>query len=418
MDPGLPGHAWRWQSLPVTESLPDCSWQQARERAGHFVRELTPVEASLEESVGAVLADPLLALSDLPAFDTSLFDGWAIAGPGPWRARTAARKDLLAGLEYHESTTSRRLLDGQATPVTYGEALGSGVTGVVPDSRCRLDGDLLKLIDTPVSHQSVEPGAGVRPRASDAALGTVLLDAGERVTPAVAALAATAGHDVLRIFPMPTVGLIRIGSGFLDRGVARSGLTRDAVSPALPGWIAGFNARCQPPRWVTGTDAELIETIDDVISDIVLTSGPASGSAIRRVLNGMRADILVDGVACNPGDSMLMAQLQDGRPLIHCGDIPADAIASLLTLLSPILANLTGMPDPARRSRMNVTVYGDRRRTTLIPVRPVGERGQEVDLVRPGGPGGLFALARATAMAIIPPGGTRTNEPVTILPLP
>lgn len=404
--------------MRVSEDLPDCDWFAARARAGEFVRELTPVEASLEESVGAVLAAPLTALSDMPAYDTSLFDGWAIAGPGPWRIRTANRKDLFAGLEYHESTTSRQLLDGQATPVTYGEALGQGVTGIVPNSRGRLDGDLLKLIDTPVSNQSIDPGSGVRPRASDASIGSVLLEAGERVTPAVAALAATAGHDVLRIFPMPAVALIRIGAEFLDRGVSRSGMTRDAVSPALPGWIAGFSARCQPPRWVTGSDAELIETIDDVISDIVITSGPASGAAIRRVLAGMRADILVDGVACNPGSSMLMAQLQDGRPLIHCGDIPADAIASLLTLLSPILANLTGMPDPARRSRMSVTVFGDRRRTTLIPVRPVGDRGQEVDLVRPGGPGGLFALARASAMAIIPPGGVRTNETVTILPMP
>ena len=59
---------------------------------------------------------------------------------------------------------------------------------------------------------------------------------------------------------------------------------------------------------------------------------------MRRVLGGMRADILVDGVTCQPGGSMLLAQLQDGRPLIHCGDAPADALAALLTLLSPIIA--------------------------------------------------------------------------------
>ena len=42
----------------------------------------------------------------------------------------------------------------------------------------------------------------------------------------------------------------------------------------------------------------------------------------------------------------MLAQLQDGRPLIHCGDVPADAIAARFTLLSPIVAALTGITDP------------------------------------------------------------------------
>ena len=396
-----------------------CDWEEARRRAAHFRRQLDPIAATPEEAVGSVLAHPLVALADIPAYDTALHDGWAIAGPGPWRIRDARKRDIFAGLEYHEATTHQLLLDGQASPVTHGEALGSGVTGVISANRCTVDGELLKLVTsgrTPSSY--LEPGTGIRPRGSDAGYGTRLLDAGERVTPAVAALSASAGHDAIDIFPMPSIGLIRIGDAILDRGIPRSGLTRDAVSPALPGWISGLHARCQPARWVTTGDAELIDVIDDVISDVVITAGPESGAAVRRVLGGMRADVMVDGVTCQPGGSMLLAQLQDGRPLIHCGDAPADAIAALLTLLSPIVAALTGITDPAQRSRMNNAVFGDRARTTLIPVQHVGDRNQAVEIVRPGGPGGLFALARATGLAVVPVGGARSNEPVTVLPMP
>ncbi len=394
-----------------------CAWDEARNRAASFRRELEPVVATPEESVGSVLADPLLALADIPAYDTSLSDGWAIAGPGPWRIRSASRRDLFAGLDYHESTTHQLLRDGQATPVTSGEALGSGVTGVIAENRCLVEGDLLKARDQDSVRARIEPGTGVRPRGSDAAYGSELLPAGDRVTPAVAALAATAGHDHISIIPMPIVGLIRIGNEVLQSGIPRSGMTRDAVSPALPGWIAGIGGRCQPARWVTEGDGQLIEVIDDIISDVVITAGPASGGAVRRVLQGMKADILVDGVACKPGGSMLLAQLQDGRPLIHCGEIPADAVAALLTLLAPIIAALTGRPDPIRRSRMADTVFGDRQRTTLVPVRHVGDRGQDAQIISPGGPGGLFALSRADGIAVIPPGGIRRNEPAAVLPM-
>lgn len=396
-----------------------CSWEEARERAAHFRRRLDPTAATPEEAVGSVLSAPLLAVSDMPAYDTALSDGWAIAGPGPWRIRDARKRDIFAGLEYHEATTNQLLLDGQASPVTQGEALGSGVTGVISSSRCIVEGDLLKLAEgRRGTHNYLEPGSGIRPRGSDAGRGSRLLEAGERVTPAVAALAASAGHDFIDVYPMPSIGLIRIGDELLDRGVPRSGLSRDAVSPALPGWIAGLHARCQPARWVTTGDAELIDVIDDVISDVVITAGPESGAAVRRVLGGMRADVLVDGVTCQPGGSMLLAQLQDGRPLIHCGDAPADAVAALLTLLSPIVAALTGITDPAQRSRMNSSVFGDRSQTTLIPVQHVGDRNQAVEIIRPGGPGGLFALARADGLAVVPVGGARVNEPVTVLPMP
>ncbi len=396
-----------------------CNWNDARNRAAQFRRLLDPIAATPEEAVGSILASPLTAVSDIPAYDTALTDGWAIAGPGPWRIRDARKRDIFAGLEYHENTTAQLLLDGQAAPVTHGEALGSGVTGVIAATRCLVEGDLLKLAaGSRTPHSYIEPGSGIRPRGSDAGAGSKLLPAGERVTPAVAALSASAGHDAIEIFPLPSIGLVRIGDAILDRGIPRSGLSRDAVSPALPGWISGLHGRCQPARWVTTGDAELIDVIDDVISDIVITAGPESGAAVRRVLGGMRAEVLVDGVTCQPGGAMLLAQLQDGRPLIHCGNAPADALAALLTLLSPIIAALTGITDPAGRSRMHSSVFGDRAKTTLIPVRHVGDRGQDVEIIRPGGPGGLFALARATALAVVPIGGARSNEPVTVLPMP
>ncbi len=401
------------------EAAARCGWSQARRLAGSVARPLESLLATPDDAVGSVLAQPMIALADMPAYDTALADGWAVAGPGPWSIRPPRRRDMLAGLDYHDASNNTKLHDGQAAPVAAGEALGAGVTGVVANARCRVEGKILKLGETPRNLSNyIQPGAGIRPRGADAGFGSVLLPAREPVTPAVAALAAAAGHDSILIVPMPSVALIRVGDQLLDRGIPRSGLARDAVAPALPGWIGGLRGRCQPARWVTGGDAELIDEIDDVMSDIVVTAGPSSGSAVRRVLHGMRADVIVDGVECQPGESMLLAQLQDGRPLLHCGGAPADAVTALVTLLAPIIAGMTEQPDPATRARFDDAVPGDRRRTQLVAVRPTRDRGHGYSRITPGGPGGLLALSQATALAVIPPLGVRPNETVTILPMP
>ena len=63
----------------------ETAWPRARTiayQAGHVS---DPVTVALAEAGGAVLATALAALTDLPAFDTVTMDGWAVAGPGPWR---------------------------------------------------------------------------------------------------------------------------------------------------------------------------------------------------------------------------------------------------------------------------------------------------------------------------------------------
>ena len=88
------------------------SWSRAREtarRAG--LRPLPVVGLPLAGALGHVLAEPLGALTDLPAFDTSAMDGWAVAGPGPWRV--AGR--VLAG-----RTEVAPLADGSAVEIATG----------------------------------------------------------------------------------------------------------------------------------------------------------------------------------------------------------------------------------------------------------------------------------------------------------
>lgn len=109
-------------------------WPQARtiaERAARSVPRPTPVSVTLDASLGLVIAAPLTALTDLPSFDTSAMDGWAVAGPGPWDVR---EEGVLAGQAQPEALT-----DGEAVRIATGARVPQDATAVLRSEHGRID---------------------------------------------------------------------------------------------------------------------------------------------------------------------------------------------------------------------------------------------------------------------------------------
>lgn len=86
---------------------------------------------TLDAALGLVLAAPLTALTDLPSFDTSAMDGWAVAGPGPWDVRD---EGVLAG-----QTGPDTLADGEAVRIATGARVPADTTAVLRSEHGRLD---------------------------------------------------------------------------------------------------------------------------------------------------------------------------------------------------------------------------------------------------------------------------------------
>src|SRR3982751_2979585 len=97
------------------------SWRWARERAALGGRRVAPRAPPLALAAGSVLAVDVLARTALPPADTAAMDGWAVAGPGPWRVRG----QLLAG------HLTARLEEGGAVAVATGAWLPPGADGVL-----------------------------------------------------------------------------------------------------------------------------------------------------------------------------------------------------------------------------------------------------------------------------------------------
>lgn len=378
-------------------------WEEARRTARQAgAAAPLPVEAvPLTAALGRTLARPLSAVADLPGFDTSAMDGWAVAGPGPWHP--AGR--LLAG------SAPEPLPAGAAVEIATGAQLPPGATGVLRREHGRLSEGLL--------HGTVGPGQDVRPRGQECRRGELLLPAGTAVTAAVLGLAAAAGHDRLPVRRRPTVDLLLLGDELLESGVPGPGRVRDALGPLLPPWLAGAGADPRGRHRVGDDRGLLREAVEGSSADVVVTTGgTAAGPAdfLHSVLADAGARFLVDGVAVRPGHPMLLAALPGGRHLVGLPGNPLAAAAGALTLALPLLHALAGRTAPPPRTEPAAAdLPGHPADTRLVPV---ARTGRGVVPLGFDGPAMLRGLAVAEAVAVVPPGGVPAGGAVELLDLP
>ncbi|WP_346655869.1 molybdopterin molybdotransferase MoeA [Streptomyces sp. RFCAC02] len=385
------------------------SWETARATAYRAARPLSPRRLPLDLALGHTLAAPLVALTDLPAFDTSAMDGWAVAGPGPWRVlSTGDARGVLAG-----GGAGPRLADGEAVAIATGARVPRGTTAVLRAERGSAAAGRL-------TGAHPLPGTDIRARGQECRTGTELLPARTTLTPAALGLAAAAGYDQLVVRPRPRVEVLVLGDELLHRGLPHDGRIRDALGPMTGPWLTALGAQTLVTRRL-GDDAEALhEAISTSRADLVVTTGSTARGPVdhlRATLDRLGAHLLVSGVAVRPGHPMLLAELPSGLPLVGLPGNPLAAVSGLLTLAAPLLRGLADQPAPPERpAALTDPVRGHPRDTRLVPVvcpepglaRPIGFTG----------PAMLRGIAAASALAVIPPGGAQARDRVRLLDLP
>ncbi|WP_446750981.1 molybdopterin-binding protein [Streptomyces sp. CLV115] len=424
----------------------------------------------LGQALGHVLAEPLVALTDLPPFDTSAMDGWVVSGPGPWNVREVAgagagaragagsNRDLgiLAG-----RSAPGTLPDGDAVRIATGARIPADANAVIRSEHARVD-TATGLLHA--EHQ-VLPGQDIRPRGQECRTGDRLMPAGSFVTPAVLGLAAAAGYDTLVVVPRPRVDVLVLGDELLTGGLPHDGLIRDALGPMIGPWLRALGAEVSAPQRLGDDAAALRHALATSDADLVITTGGTAAGPVDHVhpvLAEIGAELLVDGVAVRPGHPMLLARLRkdeepvdgsagsrdearNGGPyLVGLPGNPLAAVSGLLTLAEPLLRGLAGRePEAPYRVAVRDDVHGHPHDTRLVPVvhragstadsRSVsgygsggegiggagtGSGAEYVVPLRYNGPAMLRGIAAADGLAVVPPGGVRSGTEVEILDLP
>ncbi len=387
-------------------------WRQAFRVAADMAA-TPPTRIALMSAVGTMLAQPVVAQTDIPPLLAAATNGYAVRGIGPWG---------VVG-------PGEELADGQAAPIRTGDPVPPGAAAVLPDSHAVGEsGPELVLVGDPATGRPssrpgmVDPGSGMLDRGVQARAGDVLAKPGTVVTAGTVALAAAAGMDELVITPPATVTPVLMESDLLESGPPRRGRNRDVVAPLLAAWLLGSGARSLPEVPGSSDPRALAAAIDAAGSDLTVvtaTAHPGIGSAVTSALDLLGAETLIDRLAARPADAVLLAELRDGRRVLALPREPAAAAVVMALLLTPMISALSGRPASRMRSVMLrdgvPQTHGERAVAIQI------DEGELADLavVQPwSGPSGLGAIGTCDAIAFIEAGRGNRGDSVPAMELP
>lgn len=395
--------------------MADVSWHEARGIAGRAAGPLDTQQVPLTDAVERVLAQPVRALVDLPGFDTSAMDGWAVCGAGPWQIVAV----VLAG-----QAPDRALRPGQAAVIATGAAVPDGATAVIRSE----DGEVAEGV---LGAAAPEPGSHIRPCGEECRTDEIIAAAGTVIGPAQAGLLAAAGVDSVMVARVPRVTLLLLGDELLDDGIPDVGRVRDSLGPQIPGWIRRMGGVVTSLVRVADTVPALVEALQQVHdADLIITTGGTAAGPVdclHAALAQLGAELLVDSVAVRPGHPMVLARagrperLQEGGRqtvalVLGLPGNPQSAVVGLMTLGAPVLRTLLGQddPDPA-----TVTLTGDLKAPQHENRLVLGTASQccftAADHL---GSAMLRGLASSDGFAVLPHGGAPAGETVEWLPLP
>src|SRR4051812_37102630 len=245
-------------------------FEQARLRILQQVKPLPSELVPVAEADGRVLAEDLVSNVDLPPFDYSAMDGYAVraadfSGAGPWR--------FPVTLEQRAGGELQSLPAGAAARIFTGAQLPEGADSVI------MQEDAERSADAVTFHAAPRRGNHVRHRGEDLAQGAVALAGGTRLNPFRLGLAAALDRAQLRVVRRPRVALLCTGDELRDAGSpARAGSIPDSNGPSLAALArrSGAIVQCLPR---TSDDFEQTRAaVRSALaqSDVLLTVGGVS----------------------------------------------------------------------------------------------------------------------------------------------
>ncbi|WP_445265578.1 molybdopterin molybdotransferase MoeA [Sphingomonas sp. gentR] len=315
--------------LPVPEA-------QARLLA--LASERSIIELPLRQAAGRWAARDVTARRTQPAHDLSAMDGYAIRFwdmPGPWTVigQSAAGRPFSGSVE-----------PGQATRIFTGAVLPEGADTVLIQEEAARDGAVLTLAGEGPAHQ----GRNVRRRGLDFSEGATLIAAGQRLTPARIAVAATGGHAVLPVRPAVRVAIAATGDELVPPGSTDPAALPESNGVMLAAMLADLPVKIIDLGILPDDLDKLRDAFASVEADLLVTTGGASvgdHDLVQPALKAAGGSVDFWRIALRPGKPMMAGRLGETVVLSLPGN-PVSAFVTATLFVRPLIAHLAGAADP------------------------------------------------------------------------
>ncbi len=360
--------------------------------------ELVPLRGAL----GYVLSGSLVADSDVPPFDRSAMDGYAV------RARDVRNTpaDLeCAGEVKAGSGIPPALRPGEAMAIMTGAPLPEGADAVqmVEHTKRFTRGRKVRIL------KPVVPGDNVAPRGAEAARGDTVLGAGRLVGPAEMAVLATFGFTSVRVWSRPRIAVLVTGDELVEVEEAPGpGQIRNSNAYSVAAQLRLMNlepeylgiARDDPKKLRKAVVAGLERDV------LIMTGGVSMGEYdfAKKVFRGLGLEMVFTKVAMKPGKPTVFARKADKLVFGLPGN-PVSSFVAFENLVRPALGRLCGLdhPEPPKvGGRLLSPMKQHPGRTAFLPAWVTLGRETTVEPLKWKGSADIIAYSRANAAVIFP----------------
>ena len=377
------------------------------------IPELGTERVALVDSVGRVLAENIVADSDLPPFDRSQMDGYAVRSRD---TRKVPVNLLVVGESAAGNGWHNELKRGEAVRIMTGAPVPAGADAVQRLELARELNGFVSLIDTVPKKQSIVPkGAEIR-------MGEVVLRSGTLITSEMIATPAAFGCAKLKVAKRPRISLVPTGSEIVpvDRKPSPDQI-RDSNSVMLKALCDGAGAVTNVFQNVGDDLQALTGTIKTAMQhhDIVVTTGGVSVGKYdltKIAFAKVGAKIVFDKVALKPGKPAVFAT-RNKKILFGLPGNPVSAAVTfyLFVRRAIMLMQCATNAAPERGfAVLNSPVKGNRLRDSYLAARlATSADGKLIAVPLPSvGSSDLVAFARAEALIVVPKATTFSTDDV------
>ncbi len=323
------------------------SFQQATKT---ILESIKPVEAEvcpISSVHGRVLAQDVTAPIDVPPFDNSAVDGYAVRAEDTADAQSDRPASLVISAEIAAGESPAATLHkGSAFRILTGAPIPSGASAVVEQELVELANGCILL------RESVLPRRNMRSRGEDVTKGTRVLRRGEILDAARVGVVASLGIGKLEVFRIPRTAILSTGNELVDVDHAlKDGQIYDSNSFTLQGLVR--ETACEP--FLVGPASDSMEELKKKIrsglaADALITAGGVSVGTRDMVLQALRelgVEILFWKVNIKPGMPFAFGLYRSGGvpravPVFALPGNPVSAVVTFLQLVRPALRTIMG----------------------------------------------------------------------------
>lgn len=362
------------------------------------------------DALSRVLAEDTIAMTDVPSFDRSAVDGYALKAEETYGASPTNPMifDVVGSVEI--GFPSKIILEKQqAIRIATGAAIPEGSDSVVMIEYTMKIGEHKVEV-----YSSMTPWENVSRKGEDVGRGEKVLLSGTLIQPQDIGILTALGEGEVMVVKKPRVAVLSTGNELVNLGdKIEHGMIFDSNRPILMSMVKELGGEPIDFGITKDSISDIQKNIDKAVKncDMILVSGGTSVGAkdlVPEVVNNLgEPGIIVHGVSIKPGRPTALAAVQN-KPLILLPGFPVAAIVSFMAFVKPILLKMTGAI-PAQFAKRTVRAkmlrripssIGNRTYARVIVKRIGGDYVAEP--LRTSGSGVISSLIRANGLVIIP----------------